>query len=89
METQQALLPKDSGILGFIACIFDWEVQSTCLPPILDSGGISARLNGILVPFFTTFGSSSSVRYRDWETDRKSTRLNSSHLKLSRMPSSA
>ena len=25
----------------------------------------------------------------DWETDRKSTRLNSSHLKLSRMPSSA
>ena len=27
--------------------------------------------------------------YRDWETDRKSTRLNSSHLKLTRMPSSA
>ena len=27
--------------------------------------------------------------YRDWETDRKSTRLNSSLLKLSRMPSSA
>ena len=27
--------------------------------------------------------------YRDWETDRKSTRLNSSDLKLSRMPSSA
>ena len=29
------------------------------------------------------------MAYRDWETDRKSTRLNSSHLKLSRMPSSA
>ena len=29
------------------------------------------------------------MSYRDWETDRKSTRLNSSHLKLSRMPSSA
>ena len=27
--------------------------------------------------------------YRDWETDRKSTRLNSSHSSLSRMPSSA
>ena len=27
--------------------------------------------------------------YRDWETDRKSTRLNSSHHSLSRMPSSA
>ena len=30
-----------------------------------------------------------SVRYRDWETDRKSTRLNSSHSGESRMPSSA
>ena len=29
------------------------------------------------------------VAYRDWETDRKSTRLNSSHRSLSRMPSSA
>ena len=29
------------------------------------------------------------IIYRDWETDRKSTRLNSSHRSLSRMPSSA
>ena len=29
------------------------------------------------------------LHYRDWETDRKSTRLNSSHRSLSRMPSSA
>ena len=29
------------------------------------------------------------VDYRDWETDRKSTRLNSSHSGESRMPSSA
>ena len=29
------------------------------------------------------------VAYRDWETDRKSTRLNSSHSRASRMPSSA
>ena len=29
-----------------------------------------------------------SFKFKDW-TDRKSTRLNSSHLKLSRMPSSA
>ena len=29
------------------------------------------------------------IRYRDWETDRKSTRLNSSHSAKSRMPSSA
>ena len=30
-----------------------------------------------------------SPKYRDWETDRKSTRLNSSHSAKSRMPSSA
>ena len=30
-----------------------------------------------------------AVLYRDWETDRKSTRLNSSHSAKSRMPSSA
>ena len=29
------------------------------------------------------------IAYRDWETDRKSTRLNSSHITRSRMPSSA
>ena len=29
------------------------------------------------------------IEYRDWETDRKSTRLNSSHSAKSRMPSSA
>ena len=29
------------------------------------------------------------AQYRDWETDRKSTRLNSSHEIPSRMPSSA
>ena len=30
-----------------------------------------------------------NLQYRDWETDRKSTRLNSSHITRSRMPASA
>ena len=34
-------------------------------------------------------GSDNNLTYRDWETDRKSTRLNSSHSAKSRMPSSA
>ena len=34
-------------------------------------------------------GEDYDARYRDWETDRKSTRLNSSHITRSRMPSSA
>ena len=35
------------------------------------------------------FGKLVANAYRDWETDRKSTRLNSSHEIPSRMPSSA
>ena len=35
------------------------------------------------------FGKVDEKAYRDWETDRKSTRLNSSHSAKSRMPSSA
>ena len=42
-------------------------------------------------PIVITFNENSVTvpGYRDWETDRKSTRLNSSHRSLSRMPSSA
>ena len=40
--------------------------------------------------FNTPFGKYTNPKmYRDWETDRKSTRLNSSHSAKSRMPSSA
>ena len=43
----------------------------------------------ILLPS-TEFATTEQVAtYRDWETDRKSTRLNSSHSAKSRMPSSA
>ena len=33
--------------------------------------------------------STTNRSYRDWETDRKSTRLNSSHITRTRMPSSS
>ena len=39
--------------------------------------------------YITVKGKSNVSEYRDWETDRKSTRLNSSHSGESRMPSSA
>ena len=42
-----------------------------------------------VLPSLTNIDSSNAVFYRDWETDRKSTRLNSSHSAKSRMPSSA
>ena len=43
----------------------------------------------IKVEFNNTAPGVSITAYRDWETDRKSTRLNSSHITRSRMPSSA
>ena len=47
--------------------------------------GIGMLIEQALVGFELWF----KTRYRDWETDRKSTRLNSSHEIPSRMPSSA
>ena len=43
----------------------------------------------ITVNYMNAYTNKRNARYRDWETDRKSTRLNSSHRSLSRMPSSA
>ena len=42
-----------------------------------------------LMTYATAIGRAEGCGYRDWETDRKSTRLNSSHSGESRMPSSA
>ena len=56
-------------------CEFVLEpVRAKFGPVIISSGFRSHKLN---------------PEYRDWETDRKSTRLNSSHSAKSRMPSSA
>ena len=45
--------------------------------------------NGSVQPKKQEITLSAVALYRDWETDRKSTRLNSSHSAKSRMPSSA
>ena len=54
-------------------------------PKVRPKGVANGQRVNIPVPFIIDI----EGPYRDWETDRKSTRLNSSHLKLSRMPSSA
>ena len=67
-------------ILGTISSHFNRQRVQTALqnlsPPIQEFN-LELPLNDIL------------DAYRDWETDRKSTRLNSSHEIPSRMPSSA
>ena len=64
--------------------------------PILERATFefSQESNGLSNPDASEFltiecESSLGIKYRDWETDRKSTRLNSSHSAKSRMPSSA
>ena len=62
----------------------------------IKKGGIFPIVNSVRalsyekkITAVSTFERIKELTYRDWETDRKSTRLNSSHRSLSRMPSSA
>ena len=60
-----------------------------------DFNNVSAYLTGFNREYALKYGVDDNgdtiffLYYRDWETDRKSTRLNSSHITRSRMPSSA
>ena len=65
------------AVLGLGALFF-----RALLPPWIDP--LMEKVVG-----FTLIALGGLVWYRDWETDRKSTRLNSSHSAKSRMPSSA
>ena len=58
--------------------------------PVLDENTVIVYRNGKdLIVNSGVVNMSEVLIYRDWETDRKSTRLNSSHSAKSRMPSSA
>ena len=46
-------------------------------------------VDGKVVKEYNLWQSMLDGGYRDWETDRKSTRLNSSHITRARMPSAA
>ena len=51
---------------------------------------VTRKFNAVpVLAYYDIFKQYYENKYRDWETDRKSTRLNSSHRSLSRMPSSA
>ena len=71
----------------------EWEGYGTALKPAHEPCVLAHKpLDGTVannVLKHGTGGINIDAAYRDWETDRKSTRLNSSHRSLSRMPSSA
>ena len=71
----ESLMPLD-----LVVCSVEWVLASLLERALLDEFFFSSDHLCVFVCV---------CLYRDWETDRKSTRLNSSHLKLSRMPSSA
>ena len=48
-----------------------------------------AKADNLTVGELLDMWAEEELKYRDWETDRKSTRLNSSHITRYRMPSSA
>ena len=50
---------------------------------------LSTNKDSEMEKLMATMAMKTQAGYRDWETDRKSTRLNSSHRSLARMPSSA
>ena len=60
------------------------QYQGVIPASLFKTPGLHVISDSIGVIYNPTGGS-----YRDWETDRKSTRLNSSHSAKSRMPSSA
>ena len=77
--------------------IKDWKMVIAQVLAVAAVIGLCTAFSKMFLPKYTSFrqGSTYSLKhkgvptYRDWETDRKSTRLNSSHITRSRMPSSA
>ena len=63
--------------------LYAWSTVSGAVEAL--NGAATTQLYAWVVDGATT----TKLMYRDWETDRKSTRLNSSHSGESRMPSSA
>ena len=62
--------------------VLEWEVEGEM------ACGVDV-VRGDMVMMVVSLSAVFVCKYRDWETDRKSTRLNSSHEIPSRMPSSA
>ena len=98
LDDAGALQEKKSMPLGILKVVdnnFDAAFEDTCGPwlnnglqaaPILASGMIGSRQGWIEAPYVPC---PAGVDQLANKLDRKSTRLNSSHLRLSRMPSSA
>ena len=76
-ESERILMVKPRGLIA---------LRNSDIVFMMFAGLLVCWFAGLLVCWFAGL---LVAAYRDWETDRKSTRLNSSHITRSRMPSSA
>ena len=82
----------NANIVGFPVIIANPKIKSPSMPYAVIKQIPSSEDRGVLrtrTRKDETTITETIREYRDWETDRKSTRLNSSHEIPSRMPSSA
>ena len=82
-EAIEAITTTSASLFKTIASEHHAKVQHAVMQSIVEGKGYKD-----LKPFFETF-SNGTNNYAGLRTDRKSTRLNSSHIQKSRMPSSA
>ena len=66
-----------------------WLTAISFVVSFIWSTNIEKRIKEYFIAFLVLEAACIGTLYRDWETDRKSTRLNSSHITRARMPSSA
>ena len=78
-----------NGIIDMILCDLPYGTTACKWDTIIPFEPFWKQYERIIKPNGAIVLTASQPFYRDWETDRKSTRLNSSHEIPSRMPSSA
>ena len=67
----------------------DPSISAVGFNPVVREKEIAVEIDPVSKFCIEITGEDEDRCYRDWETDRKSTRLNSSHITRSRMPSTA
>ena len=93
---ESAFITLLGGIVGILFGVAVAFLAAVIIPKLGYEWEFLVPISSIAIAFTVSigigflFGLYPAIKaYRDWETDRKSTRLNSSHRSLSRMPSSA
>ena len=85
---------NDEKIMDYLNRFYEWQGGQNAFQTKTNRQNMLMQmgyntLSAIQQGIYNHIENNALLDYRDWETDRKSTRLNSSHSAKSRMPSSA